>query len=161
VQGCGSDTQAKGDGGPDGMSVDSTVMDVVDQPDTTMTPDASSDAASDSPGNDSGGLLYACPDAGTVTDCSQCAGRPRRCVNCTIDGGALVATCVSSQTSCFPGNNSPYERCPCGDAGNCPATFHVCHDVGSGLACRTCGESNTLGDTCNGGGMCRSDGGCN
>ena len=161
VQGCGGDASST-DAGPDGtMTTDSGGgMDGTGPPDSN-TDDGSVDAGSDSPsGTDSGGVAYLCPDAGTVISCSQCANRPRPCVNCAVDGGALVAYCVTLGTSCFPGNNSPLRRCPCGDAGNCPAPYQVCHDVG-GFACRTCGETNTLGDSCNGGGMCRADGGCN
>ncbi len=162
VSGCGGDSATAIDGGLDGTLPDSGDVDGMNQPDTNMPPDdAPSDGTmSDSSGNDAGGLVYRCGDAG-VTDCSQCANRPRPCVNCFIDGGALFAECVTLGTSCFPGNNSPLQRCPCVDAGSCPVPYQVCHNVGQGLACRTCGEANTLGDTCKGGGMCRADGGCN
>ena len=161
---CGGDTANPLDGGQDattnpdtGVTDDSGTMDTGVMDGSTM--DAGGDSASDS-GGGGGGLKYLCPDAGSVNDCAQCNGRPRPCVNCAIDGGAYVAYCVTQNTSCFPQGNG-LQRCPCADAGSCAAPYQVCQDVGQGLACRTCGETQTLGDVCKGGGMCRADGGCN
>jgi hypothetical protein len=166
IQGCGGDSTNPLDGAVDGTtSSDTGAPDGAVNDTGTMMDTGTGDDGSmmDSGGGDSGmgGLAYLClPDGGTVNDCSQCMGRPRPCVNCAIDGGAHVAYCVTLNTSCFP-QGGPLERCPCADAGNCAAPFQVCQDVGAGPACRTCGETQTVNDTCKGGGMCRADGGCN
>ena len=155
--------------------------------DDSSNPDAASDGTlpgndgssppmdSGNPGNDgstgndgsSGGVSYTCgfgKDAGSVTDCSQCQGATQPCVYCQLDGGAgLMGRCVPENGSCFlQTGTGGFGLCRCSpDAGGCPESFQVCataqqnqHD------CRTCGEQQTNGLTCQGGGTCSQDAGC-
>jgi hypothetical protein len=126
--------------------------------------DAQSDSSSDSGVADSGsdsGIQYGC-DGGLVNDCSQCKGATMPCVYCQTDGGSLLAQhCIPFVNGTHCANTAPggYQVCPCNNnAQQCPAGFEVCH---SGTECRTCGENNTISETCKMGGKCfESDGGC-
>ena len=126
----------------------------------TPTSDASVtpiDDASATPDADAGPPPPEWDCAGTkVSDCSQCATRPLRCVMCAADGGPnLWKTCVPPSTSCY-GSFKPagYDWCRCGnDPSRCKLPEQGCNPYDNGV-CVTCGEQLTSGDPCKGGGSC-------
>ncbi len=134
--------------------------------DATSGVDASKDAA-DAGGSDGqsprdAGLdsapdaatVISCPVGGTVTDCAQCSGYPLLCAMCKT--GAVEYICVPKGSGCYDTyRTSGYDWCRC-SAGNpaaCVLPQQECNSYGGGV-CVTCGERQTQGFPCKGGGTC-------
>jgi hypothetical protein len=176
AQGCGGDTATLDDGGNDGTTnpdnfnpppPDSGNPDVVVTPDTGA-PDTGGGDGGVQPDGSSSGIAFQCgfgPDAGTVSDCSQCANNPEPCVYCQFgDASVMTGRCTQMNGSCFNISPNGYGFCPCagGDAGACPESYQVCRQFNNQFFCRTCSDSqNNNGLTCKSGGTCNNvDGGC-
>jgi len=140
--------------GVDGAVTPTSDASVTPIDDASATPDADASATPDA---DAGPPPPEWDCAGTkVSDCSQCATRPLRCVMCAADGGPnLWKTCVPPSTSCY-GSFKPagYDWCRCGnDPSRCKLPEQGCNPYDNGV-CVTCGEQLTSGDPCKGGGSC-------
>jgi hypothetical protein len=121
------------------------------------TPDAPADAPPDAP-RDTGTdapptITFVCPQ-GNTTDCSKCVGRPLGCVMCGQTG--IYAVCVPLESSCYADYKpQDYDWCRCAlpDASACVLPDQGCNSYSGGV-CVTCGERQTDGDPCKGGGRC-------
>ena len=178
AQACGGDVGTV-DGGPDGATNDATVdvvlpndsggSDVNTTNDTGPTDGGSgTDTGTVDAGSDSGGGLgitsWMCGTA-IVSDCSACIGYQQPCVYCSnADASVRSGVCVEQGTGC--GNTIPpmSNLCACPrDAGACPAPYQVCLSLNvNNSVCDTCGAVvGTNGLTCENGGKCTLDAGCN
>ena len=163
VQACGDDTTTPPDGSTDGTVTDAPGADVVAQDTGTQDTGTGDSATGDSGGNDGGttdsgggSLSYVCDvDGGTVTSCAQCTGFTQPCAYCdTADASNVVGHCVAQGGNCAAAAPNNFGACGCGtDAGNCPESYEVCRSQ----SCRTCGENQTNGLACKGGGSCTSN----
>ena len=173
TQGCGGDTTTTDDGGNDGTTGGDTNppppndsgSDVITQNDTGA-PDTGGGDGGTQPDGSSSNVSFRCgigPEAGTVSDCSQCQGFPEPCVYCGFqDASVMTGTCHVANGSCFQGAPNGFGLCPCngGDASTCPEAYQVCRQGGNFYSCRTCSDStNNGGLSCQGGGTCHPDAG--
>lgn len=125
--------------------------------------DASTDSGNDAApeaGGDGGGLMFQC-GAGSVSDCSACAGMTEPCVFCsTTSTNVFAGVCQQPGMSCFGAGPTGFTLCMCagGNPSSCPRPYQVCRNG----TCRTCEESiNDVNFACMGGGKCNpADGGC-
>lgn len=99
-------------------------------------------------GGGSGGFIC----GGTVvSDCSTCTGSPEPCITCDTSGDPY-AFCETPGGTCRNDGPPPYNNsCKCSAPGDCFASFQVCQGNAN---CHTCGEPNSDGDACKGGGSC-------
>ncbi|MEO8876930.1 MAG: hypothetical protein ABI461_15150 [Polyangiaceae bacterium] len=97
--------------------------------------------------------------AACVSDCTTCGTHTTQCFRCERSSSfAAVGTCEEpgNSSSCIKDGN--YLHCACFgyQLSSCPGTTQVCRPtfiLGVG-ACKTCGESNSKGQDCKGGGKC-------
>ncbi len=163
---CGLDLA--GEGGPiDGTDAEvaegSTGLDVAQSDNETPPPDDASISDASDAGLDADATIDAPPPvtfdcAGTkVTDCAtQCPTRPLRCMMCATNGGAPWRVCVPPGSSCYATYRPVgYTWCRCNppDASTCLLPEQGCNNYDNGV-CVTCGETQTQGNPCKGGGTC-------
>jgi hypothetical protein len=175
AQACGGDDTSTQDGSPDVTTNDTGTSDTGAN-DTGTGNDTGTDTGTGKDGGDAGldsgtGGIYRCgngPEAGTVSDCSQCQGNPEPCLYCgNGDASAHAGRCTTFGSSCLNGAPNGFGVCSCGtntgDAAACPGAFQVCVDnQNNGFDCHTCGDNGgDNGLACKGGGTCNNnDGGC-
>lgn len=121
-------------------------------PDAGSADAGSSDAAADA-GFDASDIPYACSHTGTIgPDCKACKGYPLACVYCA--GHRLVGECLQGGDHCQQHVPAGSSTCPCeeGDAEACVLADQVC--LGPDAGCGTCGQGDSDGLSCQGGGTC-------
>jgi hypothetical protein len=137
------------DASTDGSGTDSGVPDAAD----ARPPPADARPPPPDTGTDAGTSIP-CPSGGVVTDCAQCANNPLLCAMCKTGGVELL--CVPKGSSCFDSyRTSGYDWCFCGSGSpsTCVLPQQECNSFGGGV-CVTCGERQTQGFPCKGGGSC-------
>jgi hypothetical protein len=86
-----------------------------------------------------------------VSDCSKCMDFPLGCVYCSAS--AYLGTCLNGGDHCEDHIPKGAMMCPCDrDAETCVVADQVCLSGATG--CGTCGQSDSEGRDCKGGGVC-------
>jgi hypothetical protein len=144
-----SDTSSSDAGDPDAAQ-DATMKDAkLDG--ITVDQDAPSDAEEEGDAASiDGSVTYSCPVSEVpLANCTGCTGYPLACVYCA-GKDEYVGECLQGGLHCDEHVPDDASMCSCHKASQCVVADQVCGDGG----CGTCGQADSMGLACQGGGVC-------